>query len=438
MLAIAGGHPSAALTEADLRNALFEALARLEPRRRVLVVPPDYTRRHSFAGLLTRLAFEYYGDRLTDVLPAIGTHSPMTDRQLQEMFGPVPLDRFRIHDWRRGTETVGEVPADFVRKVTQGRVNMPWPAQLDRLALYGGYDLILSVGQVVPHEVVGMASYTKNLFVGIGGEEAINRSHFIGAVYGMERMMGRADTPVRRILDNAAERFIAHLPVVYVHTVVRCHADGTLAVCGLFIGDGREVFTRAAELSAKVNVTLLDEPLRKVVVWLPPEEYQSTWLGNKSIYRTRMAIADGGELVVLAPGVKEFGEDPEIDRLIRTYGYRGTPGVLALVEQHEDLRRNLSAAAHLIHGSTEDRFRVVYAPGRLSRSDIEAVHFEYGDLDRLLSRYAPERLRNGWNRLADGEEVFFISNPGLGLWAHRTRFESAQAPKDGAGTPPGT
>lgn len=422
MLYFETGSAEARLTEAQLREGLFAALDRLGPRRRVLVVPPDFTRFHSQAGLLTRLVYEYYGDRLVDVLPALGTHTPMTPEQIAEMYAGVPPERFRVHNWRTGVVTVGEVPAAFVREVSEGAVEFGWPAQLARLIWEGGHDLILSIGQVVPHEVIGMASYNKNLFVGTGGAEGINKSHFIGAAYGMERMMGRADTPVRRILDYASEHFIRHLPVVYVHTVVGREEDGRLQVRGLYISDDRSGFEKAAALSLQVNFQMLDEPLSKVVVYLDPAEFKSTWLGNKSIYRTRMAMADGGELIVLAPGLREFGEDPEIDRLIRKYGYRGTPATLRAVREHPELQANLSAAAHLIHGSSEGRFRIIYCPGHLSREEIEGVGFEYADLASMLRRYAPDRLRDGWNTLPGGERVYFISNPALGLWAWRGRF----------------
>ncbi|MCX7867912.1 lactate racemase domain-containing protein [Limisphaera sp. VF-2] len=422
MLYFEAGSAEAQLTEAQLREGLFAALDRLGPRRRVLVVPPDFTRFHSQAGLLTRLVYEYYGDRLTDVLPALGTHTPMTPEQIAEMYAGVPPERFRVHNWRTGVVTVGEVPAAFVREVSEGAVDFAWPAQLARLIWEGGHDLILSIGQVVPHEVIGMASYNKNLFVGTGGAEGINKSHFIGAAYGMERMMGRADTPVRRILDYASEHFIRHLPVVYVHTVVSRDEEGGLRVRGLYISDDRSGFEKAAALSLQVNFQMLDEPLSKVVVYLDPAEFKSTWLGNKSIYRTRMAMADGGELIVLAPGLREFGEDPEIDRLIRKYGYRGTPATLRAVREQPELQANLSAAAHLIHGSSEGRFRIIYCPGHLSREEIEGVGFEYADLAAMLRRYPPDRLRDGWNTLPDGERVYFISNPALGLWAWRGRF----------------
>jgi nickel-dependent lactate racemase len=317
--------------------------------------------------------------------------------------------------------TLGEVPASFIREQSEGKLDFAWPAQVDRLLVDGGFDLILSLGQVVPHEVIGMANYNKNVFVGTGGSEGINKSHYLGAVYGMERIMGRADTPVRRVLNYASERFARQLPIVYVQTVISANANGDLALRGLYAGDDAECFNRASELSLQVNFEMLDRPIRKAVVWLDPDEFKSTWLGNKSVYRTRMALADGAELIVLAPGVREFGEDPAIDALIRKYGYSGTPKVLRMVRENEDLAGNLGAAAHLIHGSSEGRFTITYCPGFLTREEIEGAGFRYAPLDATLKRYDPARLRDGWNDV-EGEEVFFVSNPALGLWAHRDRF----------------
>jgi hypothetical protein len=161
-----------------------------------------------------------------------------------------------------------------------------------------------------------------------------------------------------------------------------------------------------------------------VVVYLDPQEYKSTWLGNKSIYRTRMALADGGELIVLAPGLKEFGEDAEIDRLIRKFGYRRTPETLEAVRNHPELEENLSAAAHLIHGSTEGRFSVTYCPGHLSKKEIESVHYRYAGLKQMIRRYDPGKLMEGTNLLPGGEEVFYISNPALGLWTWKEKFRN--------------
>jgi nickel-dependent lactate racemase len=413
------------LSDRDLEEGLFAALDRVGPRKKVLVIPPDLTRSHSRAGALTRSAYRYFGPQLAAVLPAVGTHFPMTAGEIESMFPGVPVGLFREHDWRGGIATLGHVPAEFVRAVSEGAVDYSWPAEVDRLIVQGGFDLILSIGQVVPHEVAGMANYTKNIFVGTGGKDGINRSHYIGAAYGMERVMGRTDNPVRRVLNYAAEHFAADLPIVYAHTVIATSPDGSLATRGLFVGDDHECFLRAAELSQKVNITLLDKPLPKVVVYLDPAEYRSTWLGNKSIYRTRMAIADGGQLIVLAPGVREFGEDRVIDALIRRYGYVGRDRVSVLVKEREDLASNLGAAAHLIHGSADGRFTVTYCPGGLTKEQIEAVGFAHADPGEMMKRYDPARLRDGVNVMPGGEEIFFIRNPGLGLWAHRDKFEAA-------------
>jgi len=416
------GSETTELSSSDLKAGLYEALSRLGTKEKVLAVPPDFTRYHSQAGILTSHVCNYYRDSLTDVLPALGTHAPMTAEEIERMFTGVPKQLFRVHDWRKDVVTVGIVSEDFVAEITGNAINYPWPAQLNRMIWEGKYDLILSIGQVVPHEVIGMANYNKNLFVGTGGTEGINKSHFIGAVYGMEQLMGRADNPVRKLLNYASENFIQDLPVVYVHTVVEMVEDGKMITRGLYIGDDEEVFLRAAELSLKVNFTMLDEPLDKVIVYLDPSEFKSTWLGNKSIYRTRMAIADGGELIVIAPGLKEFGEDDEIDRLIRKYGYIGKMQTIEATEVNDELRKNLSAAAHLIHGSTEGRFSVTYCPGKLSKEEIESVNFNYFPLNEMLKRYNPEELKDGYNTLPDGEKIYYISNPAVGLWAHKSRF----------------
>lgn len=410
------------MTPQELKEGLFEALKKLGERKNVLVIPPDYTRYHSRAGELTTYAYAYYGDKLKDILPALGTHFAMSDEEISHMFPGVPKSLFRVHDWRNDVVTVGRVPGTYVAELTNGALDYDWPAQLNKLVYSGGHDLILSVGQVVPHEVIGMANYNKNLFVGTGGAEGINKSHFVGAVYGMERVMGRAENPVRSLLNFASDNFIKNLPVVYVHTVVGRNPDGKLAVKGLFIGDDIEVFTLAAELSLKVNFTMLNNPIKKAVVYLDPSEFKSTWLGNKSVYRTRMALAHGAELIVLAPGLREFGEDPEIDKLIRKYGYRGTPETLKLLKENQDLADNLSAAAHLIHGSSEGRFSITYCPGKLTKEQIEGVNFKHADVDTMLKKYNPEELRDGYNTMPDGEEIFYISNPAIGLWATKDRF----------------
>ncbi len=414
------------ISRPDKRKALDLALKVIGRKlRRVLLVPPDHTRLNSNAGELTYLLYQMLSPEVeVDVMPALGTHSAMNEKQLRMMFGrTIPCERFKVHDWRNGIRKVGEVPAALLREWSGGLVEESVDVEVDNI-LFGGYDLILSIGQVVPHEVVGLANYTKNMVVGIGGTDMINKSHFLGAAYGMERIMGRVENPVRRLFDHAAATFLGELPIVYVLTVMEKDKGGNgMLMRGLYVGDDSETFTLAAKLSQKVNFDLLDHPLKKVVVSLDPHEFKSTWLGNKAVYRTRMAMADGGELLILAPGLKEFGEDPEIDRLIRKYGYRGTPATLAAVKENEELRHNLSAAAHLIHGSSEGRFRIVYCPGpKMSAEEIRSVGFEAGELQPTMKHYRPEQLKDGFNQMPDGEEIFYISNPALGLWALRSQF----------------
>jgi len=421
------GSPDLELGPDDLKKGLFVALNALGRKNKVLAIPPDYTRLPSRAGELTEFTWEYYDSKLTDVLPALGTYSPMTPHQIAHMFGKMPASLIREHDWRHDVLTVGTVPSEFVKEVSEGSADFPWPAQVNKLLINGNFDLILSIGQVVPHEVVGMANYNKNIFVGTGGVEGINKSHFVGATYGMERMMGHADTPVRRIFNYASEHFTNHLPIVYVQTVVGLDkSDGKVKTRGLFIGDDFEVFDKAAKLSLQVNFDMLDKPLKKVLVYLDPAEFKSTWLGNKSVYRTRMAIEDDGELIILAPALKEFGEDKEIDRLIRKYGYFGTPATMKACDENVELRNNLSAAAHLIHGSSEGRFSITYCPGKgaenLSKEEIESVGFQYADIDVISTKYNAANLRDGYNTMPDGEEIYYISNPALGLWAYKDRF----------------
>ena len=410
--------------EAELRRMIVETVEKNGLPRRMLLLPPDHTRLNSHAGEITAIIWELYSSRCDiDVMPALGTHAPMGEHELRMMFGDaIPLERFFVHDWRNDVRNLGVVPSEYMRELSKGKLDCEVRIEVNE-RLFAGYDLILSIGQVVPHEVVGMANYTKNLMVGVGGEDIINKSHFLGAVSNMELIMGRTDTPVRRLFNYGVKKYLSDLPIVFMQTVMAKDPDtGKMVMRGFYAGTGDEVFEAAARLSVEANFVLLDKPLKKVLVYLDPEEFKSTWLGNKSIYRTRMAIADDGELVILAPGLKECGEDRENDRLIRKYGYRGTPYTLKMVEENEELRNSLGAAAHLIHGSSEGRFRIVYCPGpNFSADEVRSIGFEYGDLEAMLKKYPLEKLRDGFNTV-NGEEIFYISNPALGLWALRSNF----------------
>jgi nickel-dependent lactate racemase len=462
---------------------IYMSLSRLGPRKKVLLLPPDFTRFHSQAGKITQIICQYYnfiphrqdndGDSQAaalgrqskeqletspsspsiQILPALGTHAPMTEKELRTMYGDDLTDKdpspFVVHDWRNDVVTIGQVPAAMVATATDNRItDRTWPAQLNKLVWEQRRELhqqlqtgdgtglaaappplVLSIGQVVPHEVLGMANFNKNVFVGTGGVQAINLSHFIGAVYGMERMMGKAQNPLRDILNYASQHFLEQqLDLWYFLTVVGpdpASVNRPLALRGLYIGNNIDCYTKACELSLKVNFTLLDKPIERCVVFLDEDEFHSTWLGNKAIYRTRMAMADGGTLIILAPGIERFGEDGKIDKLIRQYGYKGTPTILDHLSSSAELGDNLSAVAHLIHGSTEGRFQVVYCPGHLTKEEIEAVGFHYGDLPSMMQKYQPALLKDGWNNSEEtGEQFFYISNPALGLWTVPSKFES--------------
>ena len=412
------------LSREEIKAALLESLEGKQLKN-ALIIPPDFTRFHSNAGYITNVYYHALTDMdcNVDILPALGTHVPVTEEEMDIMFGDIPHDKFIAHNWRTDVVKLGEVPVEYVEEITEGLWREKVDVEINRLVMDEKYDIIISPGQVVPHEVIGMANHSKNLFVGVGGSAMINSSHMVGAVYGMERMMGKDHTPVRKILDYALNKYLADRPIMFVLTV--CTApQGNIRTHGMFIGDTRKVLEAAIELAQQKNIDFVETGIKKCVVYLTPDEFKSTWLGNKSVYRTRMAIADGGELLVLAPGIERFGEDEIVDKLIRKYGYRGRVNTLAQFEKEEnqDLRDNMGAAAHLIHGSSDDRFKITYAVKNITKEEIESVGFAAADYDEMVKKYNPETLQYGYNTLPDGEEIYYIPNPALGLWINKEKF----------------
>ncbi len=416
-----------AISDEELRAMVLETVRKAaegKTLKRLLLLPPDHTRLNSQAGKITNMIYDAYKDSCEiAIMPALGTHSPMGEKELSLMFGDrIPRSLFRVHDWRNDVVNLGKASSDFIRELSRGKLDYEVEIAANKI-LFEDWDLILSIGQVVPHEVVGMANYTKNIMVGVGGSDIINKSHFLGAVSNLETIMGHADSPVRRLFNYGVDTYLADRPIVYMLTVMsKDESTGQMAMRGFFSGRGADAFEHASKLAVDANLVLLDRPLKKVIVYLDPEEFKSTWLGNKAVYRTRMAIADDGDLIILAPGLKEFGEDPGNDRMIRKYGYKGTPNTLKMVAENEDLRSSLGAAAHLIHGSSEGRFRITYCPGpEISRVEVESVGFATADLQEMMERYQVSTLKDGFNTV-NGEEIFYISNPALGLWALRKSF----------------
>jgi len=402
----------------ELMKAFVDQLP--EDVNNILIIPPDYTRKHSGTGKLTAILYKLLKGRAEiTIMPALGTHQAMTKRELQDMFGnEIPFNIFKEHNYIKDTVHIGEIPKEYISKVSNKVVNQSIDVKINKELVNEDYDLIVSIGQVLPHGVVGMSNYNKNILVGCGGREMIDVSHFIGAAYGMERLLGKDHSPVRKILDYAENKFLQNINISYILTVntteinPKTHLTNLL---GIYIGKERNVFEKAVKASQKFNITYLDKPVQKMVVYMDKNEFKTTWLACKAIYRTRLVIEEGGELIVLAPGLKKFGENQNIDKLIRKYGYMGKKKILKYVNESKELKDNLAVAAHLIHGSTNGRFSVTFATDKLSKEELMNVNFKHMSYKKAKEIYMPTKLKYGYNKL-NNLKIFFIENPATGLW----------------------
>ncbi len=406
------------LTEKMIEGVLDRIIEQIDDVEKILLVPPDITRCYSGGGQITAYLYWKLSKRTeVFIMPAVGTHRAMTRDEQKNFFDPaIPEEAFLYHDWKSDTVKLGTIPETFCESVSNGKYVKEISVETDRRLLDKSFDLILSIGQVVPHEVVGMANYTKNILVGLGGRGMINESHMMGAVCNLETIMGEINTPVRKVFDYAEEEFLSQIPIVYILTVA-CEEHGNSAIYGIFTGDSRRVFEQAAALATKKNITFVSKPVKKVVAWLEPKEFTSFWVGNKAIYRTRMIIEDGGELLIIAPGVKTFGENSEVDALIRKYGYNGTPYTMDLVRQGIFKGMEM-VAAHMIHSSSEGRFTITYAvnPQNMTKEEIESVGWSFMDASEALLKYPLDQMKEGYNKMKDGEEVYMVKAPALGVW----------------------
>ena len=414
---ITNEHAGISMIEIELcMDQLIEQYPNL---KKVLIIPPDFTRCYSYAGEITQVLYKKLSPYATvHVMPALGTHMAMDDEEKEKMFaGVIPEESFLIHHWQTDTISIGKVPQEVIEEISDGLYCTDIEVEVNEKLIHGGYDLILSVGQVVPHEVVGMANYSKNIFVGVGGRQMINKSHMLSAICGMEKALGVADSPARKVFDYAQQNFLdGKLPLVYIQTVTTLK-DDVLSLNGLYVGPSRKPFEYAVALATKLNICHVERRAKKLVTYLDPYELKTTWVGNKGVYRTRMAVADGGDLIILAPGVKAFGENPEMDNMTRTYGYKGRDYILDLFNKGA-FENRIMAAAHLIQGSSDGRFNITYAtrPENLSKEDITSVGYDWMDYEEAASLYNPDTLKDGWNTLANGEEIYFVKTPALGLW----------------------
>ncbi len=411
-----------------MEETVAECRRRLNPNpRRVLLLPPDITRAHAYVGALTETLYKLLKDEAeVHVIPTLGQHVPHTREQNVWMFGSIPEERIHAHDWRDGSVQIGTIPAEEVKKASGGIADWEIPVVLNKMLMEEEWDWIINIGHVVPHEVLGFANHNKNYFIGLGGKDMICASHMMAACCGIENNLGNLITPLRALFNWAEDKYLSHLPDLYVQVVMARDEQQELVHTGCFIGDDLDTYLEAAKLSREQNITAFDEPLTKVVCVMQGDEFFSTWVANKAVYRTRMAMADGGELLILAPGLKRFGEQDDVDDLIRKYGYCGTPKVMEQYAVQQDMQDLAHATAHLIHGSSEGRFTIRYAPGHLSKEDIEQVNFAYADLKEKWERYTPDQLQQGWNETADGEKFFFIPTPSAGLWATKEKLFKAR------------
>jgi nickel-dependent lactate racemase len=401
--------------------------------RRVLLLPPDLTRAHSGAGRLTEMLYRRLdGEAEVHVIPTLGQHVPHTPEENRWMFGTIPEERIHVHDWRGGCVEIGTVPAGFAEQITAGRADWAIPITLNRMLMKESWDLIINVGHVVPHEVLGFANHNKNYFIGLGGKELICAAHMMAACCGIENNLGQLITPLRACFNKAEDELLGGLPDLYVQIVMARDRWGELVTTGLHVGDDLETYLAAARQSRAQNITVFDEPVRKMVCVMQEDEFVSTWVANKAVYRTRMALADQGELVIIAPGLKRFGEQSDVDALIRRVGYVGTPRVMEQYRTDLPMQDLAHATAHLIHGSSEGRFTITYAPGHLTRAEVEGVNFGYADLAAVIERYRPGQSKEGWNKTADGEDYFFIPTPSAGLWMSRAKLEARGLQEAGA------
>ncbi len=416
------------LSKEDVLALAMQAADEAERRikgnpKKVLLLPPDITRAHSGAGWITEALYKRFSKTAdVHVIPTLGQHVPHTPEQNKWMFGSVPEERIHAHDWRGGSKLIGEVPASFVKEISGGKADWPIPVALNNMLLDGGWDLVVNIGHIVPHEVLGFANHNKNYFIGLGGKPTICASHMMAACCGIENNLGNLITPLRHCYNKAEAELLGGIPDMFFEVVMAYDKDGKLGHTGVYVGDDVETYMEAARASLAQNVNLLDKPLKKVVAIMQGDEFYSTWVANKAIYRTRMAMADGGELLIVAPGLRRFGEQPDVDSIIRKYGYTGTPRIMKLFKTEPELKDLTHATAHLIHGSSEGRFKITYAPGHLSEAEINQVGFGYADLDATLARYPLDKMKNGLNTMPDGEEVYFISTPSAGLWAAKDKM----------------
>ena len=411
------GGADASLSASDLKGILSEALAGVPRGARVLAIVPDRTRDDN-THLLMPMASQILETRRIarlDALIAQGTHPPMTDAQKREKIGwgigALPgLDRILDHQWDRTDQlvTLGELSAERVRELTGGLIAQSVPVQLNSLLSPGRYDLVLVFGATMPHEVAGFAGGAKYFFPGVAGPELTHMTHWLGALATIEQVIGRVDTPTRRMIEAAAALVPAEV-ISFTSVITR---DGAVVrTHALFAGSIVEAFRRAADVSRQVHIKYTGRKYKRVVALLD-KHYDDLWVGGKASYKLGAVIENGGELIIYAPHLNQISATH--GKLIEKYGYAPLEQVREMVEWSDELRANLCVAAHLAHvsyGSTIDdagrvipRYRITLAsavPEDACRR-VNLGYLDYRTFDR--ASYATD------------PDTFIVENAGRDLY----------------------
>ena len=390
------------MTEDEVREALARGLAGLQSGRRVLVLFPDGTR-HAPIPMLFRLLSESVGRRAArlDFMIALGTHPPMSDEAIDRLVGMPASERksrypntlILNHEWERpdALARLGTLGASEIQQMTEGLLNEEIPVDLNRRIL--DYDELIICGPVFPHEVAGFSGGAKYIVPGIAGPAVISATHWLGALVSSMRTIGVKDTAVRRVIHRAAE--LVPKPITCIALVVRGDE-----LHGLWIGGYEDAWSKAADLSAKLEIIEIPHGFQRVLS-MPSPIYDDLWTAAKSMYKTEPAIVDGGEVVIYAPHLTEISYTH--GRLIDQVGYHvleyftkqpdrfaSIPGMIKAHSTHVKGAGNYDATSK----AEEPRIKVTLATG-IPEERCRRVNLGYLDPREIISSEWEHREAEG-------------------------------------------
>ncbi len=385
------GSTTETLTVEDVQQLIMQACDPLPlDGKRVLVIIPDGTRTAPIP-LIFRLLYEQVGRRVArlDYLIALGTHLLMTGEAIDHLVGVTAREREEHypgvqifnHYWAQPEmlKTIGVISRQEAERLTDGLLVDEVPVTLNRLIF--DYDQLIICGPVLPHEVAGFSGGTKYLFPGIAGPEIINFTHWLGALVTSMRTIGIKDTPVRRIIDRAAQ--FVDRPILCLALVLKGED-----LHGLYIGHCAEAWSQAADLSARLNIITVQQPFKRVLS-MPSTIYDDLWTAAKAMYKTEPAIADGGEVIIYAPHLTEISYTH--GKLIDQVGYHVRDYFLKQWERFKDVPGSILAHSTHVKGTGEydaatgvetPRIQVTLATG-IPEERCRRVNLGYADYKKI-------------------------------------------------------